>query len=104
MTLRLTLLLALALAPAACSSEVDDGGSPAPDAGSSAGAADAGESTPLPFLAECDPGNDQCDSSEGLLCFSFNNKGPHCTHSCSVPADCESPSPGCNGMGMCKAP
>ena len=66
--------------------------------------ADAGQSSVLPFLAECDPSNDLCDSSEGLQCFSFNNKGPHCTHECSAPTDCEAPSPGCNGMGVCKVP
>ena len=76
-----------------CSSDDDSSG---PDA--TAVSADAGD--PLPYMAECDT-NEQCETE---LCFSFNAKGPHCTHSCVIDADCESPSPGCNNMGVCKAP
>jgi len=51
-------------------------------------------------MAEC-TGNDDCDSG---LCFSFNTKGDFCTHACEGDEECADPSPGCNGMGVCKAP
>lgn len=75
-----------------CGSDDDSSG---PDAGA---AADAGEN--LPFMSSCQS-NDECETN---LCFSFNAKGPHCTHSCMMDEDCEEPSPGCNNMGVCKAP
>jgi hypothetical protein len=93
----LVFALSVALSAAACSSS----GSGDDDSGDdTAAAADAG--TPLPFMSECVLGmDDQCDTG---LCFDFNTKGPHCTHECTVDTDCEDPSPGCNGMGVCKAP
>lgn len=43
------------------------------------------------------------DCADGLVCFDFNAKGPHCTKTCMGAADCPSPpSSGCNGMGYCK--
>jgi hypothetical protein len=80
------------LAAPGCGSEDD---APGVDAGSGA---DAGEI--LPFMSSCQT-NDQCETG---LCFSFNSKGPHCTHGCMMDEDCEDPSPGCNNMGVCKAP
>jgi hypothetical protein len=56
----------------------------------------------IPFMAECPLGqHDRCETG---LCFDFNMKGPHCTHECETDDDCEEPSTGCNGMGVCKAP
>ncbi len=54
----------------------------------------------LAFMSECEE-DAQCETE---LCFVFNAKGPHCSHPCSSDAECESPSPGCNKMGVCKAP
>lgn len=83
---------------------------PTPDAGGGGGAdagasADADPASPdaaglLPFMSMCE-NNEDCESN---LCFNFNAKGPHCTHACTVDADCEAPSPGCSGMGVCKTP
>ena len=93
----------------ACGDDGDDGGSP-PDASTAtvdampSGGADAMPGGALQFMQACDPTNDMCDSAMNLTCFSFNNKGPHCTHSCQGDSDCAAPSPGCNGMGVCKAP
>ena len=52
------------------------------------------------FLVACDPANDQC--GPGLMCFSFNAKGPHCSKGCSTDSDCPPPSPGCSLMKVCK--
>jgi hypothetical protein len=87
-------VLVLALA-AGCSGEEDSG----PSADASFATSDAGPGQ-LPYMAECTQ-NEQCETE---LCFNFNNKGPHCTHECQTAGDCEAPSPGCNGMGVCKAP
>lgn len=77
--------------------DVSDPGTP--DAAASA--ADAGpDGGLLPFMSACEE-NEDCESG---LCFAFNAAGPHCTHSCTVDTDCEAPSPGCNGMGVCKRP
>lgn len=81
-----------ALALAACGAESDN--TPGPDAGASSG--------DIAFMESCSPAADQC--ADGLVCFSYNMKGPHCTHACAEDTDCEAPSPGCNGMGVCKAP
>jgi hypothetical protein len=90
------LLLAALLLPACGSS--DSGGDP-PDADLS----DARQ-TPLAFMDPCNLDNDQCDTAAGDYCFNFTMKGPHCTHDCGGPEDCPSPSTGCNGMNVCKAP
>jgi hypothetical protein len=64
-------------------------------------AVDGGSGT-LPFMSECTLGeSEECETG---LCFDFNAKGPHCTHACKIDDDCEAPSPGCSGMGVCKAP
>jgi hypothetical protein len=82
--------LLIAFVLVACVEEADPGGPPGLDAPPGA----------LPFLAEC--GEDE-DCASGL-CFNFNAKGLHCTHACQAAADCEAPSPGCSGMGVCKTP
>jgi hypothetical protein len=72
-----------------CSS--DDGGSgDNPDAATGS----------LPFMSECTADED-CQSG---LCFEFNAKGDFCTQACENDLECEDPSPGCNGKGVCKAP
>jgi hypothetical protein len=72
----------------------DDGGDagapPPPDA-----ALDASD---LGFGASCWD-NAQCASD---LCFDFKARGQFCTRICSTNADCPPPSPGCNGMGVCR--
>jgi hypothetical protein len=104
---RLVLPLSLLLC-VACS---DDTGNTPPPADAAAAAADADPNAPdampgavLGFLEQCDVSNDQCDTSMDLICFAFNNKGPHCTHTCQGPEDCAAPSTGCSGMGVCKVP
>jgi hypothetical protein len=56
----------------------------------------------LAFLDPCDPCNS--DACETGLCFNFPSKGALCSKPCTQPTDCESPSTGCNNMGVCKAP
>jgi hypothetical protein len=74
----------------------DDGGGapppPPPDA-----ARDAGD---LPLTASCWD-NAQCASD---MCFDFKVRGTFCTKACATNADCPAPSPGCNGMGVCRMP
>lgn len=101
-TLLLALMTTLALACTAGDEDGDGGQEPGADAAVSA--ADSGTAGPLGFMEECDPADDQCDSSMELFCFGFNAKGPHCTHECTSPDQCGDPSPGCNNMGVCKAP
>ncbi|MCB9560536.1 MAG: hypothetical protein H6709_14490 [Kofleriaceae bacterium] len=95
------LALCLGLSLAACGAD-DPGPGPGGD-DDQAAAPDAGTpADPIPFMGECTLGMD--DACETGVCFDFNAKGPHCTHACTVDADCEAPSLGCNGMGVCKAP
>lgn len=54
----------------------------------------------LPFMSECMI-DEECETG---LCYFFNAKGPHCSSYCGADADCPPPSPGCNNMGVCKAP
>ena len=108
------IVFASSLALVGCGSEEgDDSGddAPAPDAGVvqvdaaaqvDAGAASTDAAPGLGFMEMCDPADDACGAD--LVCFNFNSRGPHCTHSCTVDADCEEPSRGCNNMGVCKAP
>jgi len=76
------------------------GSSPDADGGGGAGEGGAGGAALLPFMSECDE-DAQCDTG---ICHPFNAKGPHCSHACELAEDCEPPSPGCNGMGICKVP
>jgi hypothetical protein len=70
------------------------------EAGPDTGAGDGG----LSFMSPCSQaaGAPQCPS--GTSCDNFPAKGPHCSKPCHVPTDCPAPSPGCNLMGICKAP
>jgi hypothetical protein len=54
------------------------------------------------YMTSCVIGGVACEA--GYMCYSFNAKGPHCSKTCSGPADCPAPSPGCSGMGICKVP
>lgn len=70
----------------------DGGSAPQPDAGALAA-----------YMEPCEPAlEDACE--DGLTCFQFNARGPHCTHDCAGDTDCAAPSAGCNNMGVCKAP
>ncbi len=64
------------------------------------GAGGAGGQALLPFLSPCDD-DDQCEST---LCHNFIAKGRKCSQPCDDADDCPAPSPGCNMMGVCKAP
>jgi hypothetical protein len=74
----------------------DDGGgaTPPPPPDASLDASDLG------FGASCWD-NAQCASD---LCFDFKVRGTFCSQICTVNADCPLPSPGCNGMGVCRMP
>jgi hypothetical protein len=91
----------------ACNCEID--ASPyLPEAGFEAGepdgASDAGGDGGLMFMSACsmEPGAPQCPP--GTSCDAFPAKGPHCSKPCKEATDCPAPSPGCNMMGICKAP
>lgn len=73
------------------------------EAGEGDGAASAGDGG-LAFLSACSTaaGSPQCPA--GTSCDDFPAKGPHCSRPCRLPTDCPAPSPGCNMMGVCKAP
>lgn len=92
---RLLFAAVFALGVAGCGG--DDGGP---------GGADASVTGTIQYMETCDITDDQCDRSvdPDLVCFNFNAKGPHCTHPCGGDGDCDAPSPGCNNMGVCKAP
>ena len=93
---RILRFLAIALLAGACTT--GGGSEPTPPDGP----VPSGDGGLIPFMEACTLGIDeQCDTG---LCFDFNTKGPHCTHACAVDTDCAAPSPGCNGMGVCKAP
>ena len=62
--------------------------------------AEAGSGGLIAFMGACAM-NEQCTTG---LCFRFNAKGPHCSKPCTSATDCEAPSTGCNGMGVCKVP
>lgn len=75
------------------------GGAGGGDAASGAsGGADGGGS--LPFMSPCDA-NEECETG---LCHVYNAKGTFCSKPCESASDCPPPSPGCNMMGVCKAP
>jgi hypothetical protein len=88
------LAAAFALGLVACTSG-GNGPDPDPDPG-----VDAGAGGDLPFMAEC-TADDQCETG---LCFQYNEGPQLCTHECTSALQCEAPSPGCNGMGVCKRP
>ncbi len=68
--------------------------------GAGGGGGGAGGAALLGFMETCVQDED-CESG---LCHVYNAKGPKCTLPCQVDADCPVPSPGCNMMGVCKAP
>jgi hypothetical protein len=74
----------------------DDGGGapPPPPPDASLDASDLG------FGASCWD-NPQCASN---LCFDFKARGQFCSQICTIDQDCPLPSPGCNGMGVCRMP
>jgi hypothetical protein len=61
-------------------------------------------SSGLVFMSPCStaPGSPQCPPGDS--CDDFPAKGPHCSKPCTEATDCPPPSPGCNMMGVCKAP
>ncbi len=69
-----------------------------------AGEGSADASGGLVFMSPCStaPGSPQCP--KGTSCDDFPAKGPHCSKPCAEATDCPPPSPGCNMMGVCKAP
>ena len=88
----------------ACDCELD--ASPyLPEAGVEASIeASEGASGGLVFMSPCSTtaGSPQCPP--GTSCDDFPAKGPHCSKPCAEATDCPPPSPGCNMMGVCKAP
>ncbi len=77
-----------------------DGGAGASSYATTGGAGGQGGAALLPLMAPCND-DGQCETG---LCYPFNAKGPHCTKPCDGDGDCPAPSPGCNNMGICKAP
>ena len=74
-----------------------------PTADAPAAAVDAPTSSGAPkYMTACTIGGPACEAP--YMCFNFNNKGPHCSKACTVPADCPAPSTGCSNMGVCKVP
>ena len=80
------------------------GGSAVPTGGGGAaptgGAGGTGGAALLGFMETCTE-DEECESG---LCHNYNAKGPKCTIPCQSDGDCPLPSPGCNNMGVCKAP
>jgi hypothetical protein len=73
----------------ACSAGCDGRAAPA-DASGDGGA---------PFLGPC-MANSDCAS---MVCHYYPGVGgSFCTKPCTTAADCPPPSPGCNGMGVCR--
>ncbi len=74
--------------------------------GTTADASDQDGSGLLGFMEVCDPDNDLCDSTQvpELFCYDYPNRGPYCTHLCTLDEECDEPSPGCNNNGWCRAP
>jgi hypothetical protein len=68
--------------------------------GGGSGGDGAGGAAKLPFMSPCAT-DDECETG---LCHPFNAKGTLCSKPCSIDSDCPPPSPGCNMMGVCKAP
>jgi hypothetical protein len=73
----------------------DGGGAPAPPPPDA-----SHDATDLPFAASC---WDDAQCSSGI-CFDYKVRGTFCTKKCTTNSDCPAPSPGCNGMGVCRMP
>ena len=96
-------LLVVALITAGLSLGCPSGGLDPPDGG----LYDAGSRT---FLETCEDATD-CQPGPGAdagICNFYQARNELlCTRACTTgtaPADCPSPSPGCNNMGVCRAP
>jgi len=90
----------------ACDCELD--ASPyLPEAGEEASsevdASDSGSGA-LVFLSSCSTAAGAPPCPPGTSCDDFPAKGQFCSKPCKVATDCPAPSPGCNMMGICKAP
>ena len=57
------------------------------------------DSATVANFSEACTDDSQCECN---LCFTYGNGDLRCTKTCTVDADCEAPSPGCSGMGVCK--
>lgn len=79
-----------------CGDDGGDDGSAGMDAG--ANACTNVNATVVNFSEACTE-DTQCECN---LCFTYGNGDRRCTKACTVDADCEAPSPGCSGMGVCK--
>jgi hypothetical protein len=101
-SLALSGLVSLCLAACvAVSTPMDAPGLDGDSASSDVGAApsDAGADGGAPLLAPCTTNSD-CAS---MLCHYYPGVGgSFCTKPCTTAADCPPPSPGCNGMGVCR--
>jgi hypothetical protein len=80
----------------------------APDeAGSDAAppdASDSGGDGGLSFMSSCSTAAGSPPCPPGTSCDDFPAKGQFCSKPCTEATDCPPPSPGCNMMGICKAP
>jgi hypothetical protein len=70
------------------------------DLGTGGGGGEGGAPALLAFMETCS-NDEECETG---LCHTFNAKGPKCSMPCQSDGDCPDPSPGCNNMGVCKAP
>ena len=68
--------------------------------GTGGGGGGGGAPALLGFL-ETGSGDAECETG---YCHKFNAKGPNGSMPCQSDGDCPTPSPGCNNMGVCKAP
>ena len=100
--------LALLVSLTACGDDDDDSGGQAGAGGSGQAGSDsagtgggAGASASLKGFLEACEADQECTTG---VCFDFTAKGKHCSKACTQDSDCESPSPGCNGMGYCRLP
>jgi len=110
-----TLLIAAVLVFASCAVDSDEGDRGGDGDGSGMGDGSGlgdgggdgdGEPTDgvLSYMDACEVANDQCNADDDLFCFSYTMRGSRCTHECAGADECASPSPGCNGKGVCKSP
>ena|SRR5689334_377046 len=104
-------LLVVVLITAGLLQGCPSGGLNPPDGGADGGA-DGGLYEPgsRMFLETCEDATD-CQpgpgADAGICNFYAARNELLCTRACTMataPADCPSPSPGCNNMGVCKAP
>lgn len=58
----------------------------------------------LMFMSACSTAAGAPQCPPGTSCDDFPAKGQFCSKPCTEATDCPPPSPGCNMMGICKAP